>query len=87
MQIVKFGFVYPSERFRIPREVTEELLARFNAELNDRSHPQKVTFGTLTSRAQYLVDVREWGFEDARLAPHGTLTEEEVRQWTEAIKE
>lgn len=87
MQIVKFGFVYPSERFRIPREVTEELLARFNAELNDRSHPQKVTFGTLTSRAQYLVDVREWGFEDARLAPRGTLTEEEVGLWTDAIKE
>ena len=87
MQIVKFGFVYPSERFRIPREVTEELLARFNAELNERSHPQKVTFGTLTSRAQYLVDVREWGFEDARLAPHGTMTEEAVRHWTEAIKE
>lgn len=87
MQIVKFGFVYPSERFRIPREVTEELLARFNAELNERSHPTKVTFGTLTSRAQYLVDVREWGFEDARLAPHGTLTEEEVKHWTEAMKE
>ena len=45
-----------------------------------------MTFGTLTSRAQYLVDVREWGFEDARLAPHGTLTEEEVKHWTEAIK-
>lgn len=87
MQIVKFGFVYPSERFRIPRDVTEELLARFNRELNERSHPKKVTFGTLTSRAQYLVDVREWGFEDARLAPHGTLTEEQVRQWTEAIRE
>ena len=87
MQIVKFGFVYPSERFRIPREVTEELLARFNAELNDRSHPRKVTYGTLTSRAQYLVDVNEWGFEDARLAPHGTLTEEQVHHWTEAIKE
>ena len=87
MQVVKFGFVYPSERFRIPREVTEELLARFNAELNDRSHPRKVTYGTLTSRAQYLVDVNEWGFEDARLAPHGTLTEEQVHHWTKAIKE
>ena len=87
MQIVKFGFVYPSERFRIPREVTEELLARFAAELNDRSHPTKVTYGTLTSRAQYLVDIQEWGFEDARLPPHGTLTEEQVQHWTKAIKE
>ena len=88
MQIVKFGFVYPSERGRvIPRELVEELLRRFATELNDRSDPRKVTFGTLTSRAQYLVDVREWGFEDARLAPYGTLTPEQVEHWTEAIKE
>lgn len=87
MQIVKFGFVYPSERFRIPREITEELLARFNAELNERSHGEKVCMGTLTSRAQYLVDVREWGFRDARLEPGGTLTEADVHLWTEAIKE
>jgi len=87
MQIVKFGFVYPSERFRIPREVTEELMARFQAEANDRSPAQKVTYGTLTSRAQYLIDVQEWGFEDARLAPHGLLTPEQVEHWTEAIHE
>jgi hypothetical protein len=87
MQIVKFGFVYPSERHRIPREVTEMLLERFRAELNDRSAPDQVCFGTMTSRAQYLVDVREWGFQDARLEPIGTLTPEQVHHWTEAIKE
>lgn len=87
MQIVKFGFVYPSERFRIPRAITEELMARFQAEMNERSAPEKVCFGTLTSRAQYLVDVREWGFQDARLQPRGTLTPEQVRDWTKAIKD
>ncbi|HEX2834744.1 MAG TPA: nucleotidyltransferase [Thermoanaerobaculia bacterium] len=87
MQIVKFGFVYPSERHRIPREITEELLQRFLAESNDRSSPEKVCYGTLTSRAQYLIDVREWGFADARLQPHGTMTKENVQHWTEAIKE
>ena len=88
MQVVKFGFVYPSERGKvIPREIVEELIRRFMAELNDRSDPRKVTYGTLTSRAQYLMDVRDWGFEDARLAPHGTLTAEQVDHWTRAIKE
>jgi len=87
MQIVKFGFVYPSERHRIPREIVEELLARFTAELNDRSAEAKVTYGTLTSRAQYLIDVREWGFEDARLEPHGTMKQEDVEHWTRAIKD
>lgn len=86
MQIVKFGFVYPSERYRIPREITEELLRRFTTEMNDRSLPEKVCFGTLTSRAQYLVDVREWGFLDARRKPYGAMSEEDVAHWTEAMK-
>lgn len=86
MQIVKFGFVYPSERFRIPREVTEELLRRFSAQLNDRSPKEKICYGTITSRAQYLVDIREWGFLDARMQPYGTMTDADVDQWTEAIQ-
>lgn len=86
MQIVKFGFVYPSERYRIPRDVVEELLNRFTLELNDRSSPEKVCFGTLTSRAQYLVDIREWGFQDARQEPYGTMKPEDVDHWTDAIK-
>jgi hypothetical protein len=87
MQIVKFGFVYPSERFRVPREITEELLRRFTLEFNDRSQLRKVCYGTLTSRAQYLVDVREWGFEDARLVGGGAMTAEDVDHWTRAIKD
>ena len=87
MQIVKFGFVYPSERYRIPREIVEQLMARFTSELNDRSLPDKVCYGTLTSRAQYLVDVREWGFADARLEPWGTMKSEDVDHWTRAIKD
>jgi hypothetical protein len=41
--------------------------------------------GTLLSRAQYLVDVDEWGYEDARMQPRGAMTEDQVRQWTAAI--
>lgn len=87
MQIVKFGFVYPSERFRIPREVVEDLMLRFQHELSDRSSREKICFGTLTSRAQYLVDINEWGFTDARLQPIGGMSPEDVDQWTAAIKE
>lgn len=86
MQIVKFGFVYPSERYRIPREITDALVQRFTAEINDRSGPDKVCFGTLTSRAQYLVDIREWGFQDARQKPWGSMSKEDVEHWTAAIK-
>ena len=86
MQLIKFGFVYPSERHRIPREVVDQLLARFTAELNDRSAADKVCYGTLTSRAQYLIDIREWGFADARLEPYGGMKPEDIDQWTAAIK-
>jgi hypothetical protein len=86
MQLIKFGFVYPSERHRIPREVMNDLLGRLGTDLNDRSSDEKVCYGTLTSRAQYLVDINEWGFKDARLAPYGTLDEAAVGAWTEAIE-
>ena len=48
---------------------------------------ERVCGGTLISREQYLIDVDEWGFEDARLAPRGTLSPDDVRIWTRAIRE
>ena len=35
--------------------------------------------------AQYLVDIDEWGYEDARVQPRGGMTEEQVATWTAAI--
>ena len=84
MQIIKFSFVYPSERHRIPAAVTEELMQRFQTQ---PPVEERVCRGTMTSRAQYLVDVRHWGFTDARLEPHGNLSEDDVERWTAAIKE
>jgi DNA polymerase IIIc chi subunit len=31
------------------------------------------------------VDHELWGYEDARLAPHGSMSEEEASIWTAAI--
>ena len=45
----------------------------------------KVCQGPLLSRAQYLVDVDEWGYEDARLIPRGSMTEQQIAEWTAAI--
>ena len=35
--------------------------------------------------AQYLPDVERWGYEDARLEPHGTMTPEQVEEWTDGV--
>jgi hypothetical protein len=41
--------------------------------------------GTLISREQYLVDLQGWGYQDAREVPHGRMTSQQIRDWTDAI--
>ena len=46
---------------------------------------ENVCAGTLLSREQYLHDVGQSGYVDARLTPASTMTAEDVAAWTEAI--
>ena len=45
----------------------------------------RVCYGTMMSREQYLHDVNVLGYVDARLVPRGTMTPEELAIWTDAI--
>jgi len=83
--VVLFGFIYPGERALVPAAITKELVNRLLAEMDVPTRDSKVCQGTLLSRAQYLVDVDDWGYEDARLQPRGSMTEEQVAVWTAAI--
>jgi hypothetical protein len=83
--LILFGFIYPGERALIPSAVMKDLLNRLLAELDEPTRNSKVCQGTLLSRAQYLVDIDEWGYEDARVQPRGNMTEDQVRTWTAAI--
>ena len=83
--LVQFGFIYPGERALIPAPVMRELVNRLSAELEVPTRDSKVCQGTLLSRAQYLVDVDEWGYDDARQVPRGTMTPEQLAEWTAAI--
>ena len=80
-----FGFVYPSERARIPSWVMTELIERLTRELSSPPPARRVCQGTLLSREQYLTDVVAWGFEDGRLTVPASMTVEEVAHWTRAI--
>jgi hypothetical protein len=84
MHLILFGFIYPSERRRIPEAVMRECLRLLDHEMR-RASSRRICRGTLTSRAQYLVDLELWGYEDARLAPHGSMSEEDTSIWTAAI--
>lgn len=83
--LVLFGFIYPGERSLVPSSLVKELINRLQAELDVPTRDSKVCQGTLLSRAQYLVDVDEWGYEDARLAPRGVMTDEQIAEWTAGI--
>lgn len=82
--IVLFGFVYPSERGKIPARVMEELSERIGEETRAGNAAGKVCYGTVISRQQYLKDVDDWGYEDARLV-HGTMNEADIAHWTAGI--
>jgi|ERR1051325_5993560 hypothetical protein len=83
--IMIFGFVFPSERHRIPRQVMDELLGRLQNQLDGPANGDRVCRGTLTSRAQYLTDVGLHGYADARITPRGNMTPEDCVYWTWAI--
>jgi hypothetical protein len=82
-----FGFVYPSERARIPAWVMTGLMARLDRETRVPTSRQRICQGTLLSREQYLFDVQHGGFEDARRTDASTMTADDIELWTEAIKE
>jgi hypothetical protein len=83
--LILFGFIYPGERALIPSVVIRDLINRLLAELDAPTRDSKVCQGTLLSRAQYLVDIDEWGYEDARMRPRGAMSEDQIQQWTAAI--
>jgi hypothetical protein len=82
--LVLFGFVYPSERDAIPSFVMTDLARRIEREQDMPPGPH-VCQGTLLSRAQFLVDVERFGFDDARAAPDVHMTDEQIAHWTQAI--
>jgi hypothetical protein len=81
--LVLFEYVYPHDAHLIPRRVIRRLLAARNAPLLPAP---KLCRGTLISREQYLVDIRELGYADARLPPFGRMSPRERAIWTRAIR-
>jgi hypothetical protein len=85
MNLVLYGFVYPGEAQPAPPWVIETLLARFKDEIADPPTNERICRGTLISREQYLVDILEWGYCDARMEPRGPMSATEIAHWTDAI--
>lgn len=81
--VVMFGFIYPSDREQVPAWVIDELTDRVRAEKTNES--EKVCYGTIISRQQYLKDINEWGYADARRVDD-VMSEEDIALWTAGIE-
>lgn len=83
--LVLFGFIYPSERERVPRWVMQELARRLQGSLSTARPEDRICRGTLLSRQQYLVDAERWGYVDARTLPDNPMTDDDIATWTAGI--
>jgi len=81
--LVLFGYIYPSERHRIPADLMQEL-TRLLAHEQTALFRKRICRGTFLSRAQFLPDVNELGYRDARLEARTTMTAKDIALWTAA---
>lgn len=84
--LVMYGFIFPSERARVPARVMQDLTRRLEEETEAPNSADPVCYGTLLSWSQYLGDVLGGSFRDARVRPFGNMSAEEVARWTAADK-
>jgi len=84
--LVLFGYIYPSERDKIPVEIMDDLVGRLHQEARAAS-TDRVCRGTLLSRKQFLLDIEERGFRDARLERRVHMNSKDIAHWTKAIED
>jgi hypothetical protein len=83
--LVLFGFIYPGRRTLVPTWLMDELLERARREAQQDAPDAALCAGTLLSREQYLSDVEQLGYQDARLLPRNPMSSADVADWTAAI--
>jgi hypothetical protein len=82
--LVLFGYIYPGERDKVPAAIMNDLIARLQTEKRTAG-PDRICRGTLLSRKQYLLDIQERGFSDARLQQRVHMNAKDIAHWTRAI--
>jgi hypothetical protein len=80
-----FGYIYPSEREVIPGWVMQELQRRLAELLSSPPPEARLCRGTVLSRQQYLFDLEQDGYADARTLPDNPMTDQEIARWTAGI--
>ena len=82
--VALFGYIYPTERSKIPEWVQHHFADKLVQEIGRNAPGEPVCAGTLLSRMQFLVDIQEWGYRDVR-APE-LMSPEALTEWTAAAE-
>jgi len=64
--LLLYRYVYPSERTAVPNWVMERLLQRAEQTIEEGNWKSNVCRGPFLSRANYVLDVGDWGYRDGR---------------------
>jgi hypothetical protein len=76
--LLLFGYVYPCDRDHVSAWVIPRLMRVVE---NEPLPTDRLCRGTnLAHGGSYGTALREWGYHDARLKPHGPLTQQEINQ-------
>src|SRR4051812_24172434 len=78
--LILFGYIYPCEKHIIPQWVMDRLIDLIQ---HEPKPDERICWGTNISQKGYGNALREWGFADGRLHPHGPLTDEQLKQLPE----
>jgi hypothetical protein len=85
--LILFDYIYPSDRNLIPTWVMSNLIDRLRADAGASESGPPTCRGAYLSRAQYLPDLTDWNYQDARTSAEGSMTPEQARIWTSAAIE
>jgi hypothetical protein len=85
--LILFVYIYPAKQQLVPEWVWQELWQRMQTEKAAPPLKDPLCQGTLLSRTQYLTDLEQGRYKDARLEPDSSMTAEEVARWTESAQE
>lgn len=65
--LINFRFIYPSEREIVPKWIMEELMSRVQNQFTLPTAKERICRGTLFSKSEYIIDMREWGYQDFQI--------------------
>jgi hypothetical protein len=74
------------DRSKVPERLLKEFVRRLGVEMNSAPTAERWCQGTRLSWAQYLPDIYERGYQDARHFPKGNLSKEQTAAVTDIFQ-